>query len=99
MYLHKFNKYINKLSGSGIFDESMYPYESINELDLDKIKYLNGAVSFEIMHSDKNKLNIILLGDIHVYSTNGFNSDSLESAYCPDYLENLFRKCLNLRLL
>lgn len=97
MYFHKYNKYINKLVGSGIFDESVYPYQSITQLDISKIKYLNGVASFEILRSDTKNINIILLGDIHVYTTTGFNSNDNESAYCPDYLENLFRKFSDLK--
>lgn len=94
MYLKKYSKYNSRLMNlqGGAFNEKNYPYNSRIDVNLPEIKYLNGIFSFQTIKSKILKLNVITLGDIHYYTKNGFASDPTKSAYCPDYLENLFKK-------
>ena len=98
MYFEKYKKYHSKLQNlmGGVFNEENYPYSSVTDININDIKYLNGVFSFTTMTSHKLKTNIIMLGDIHVHSENGFINETSEAAYCPDYLENIFKKYQNL---
>lgn len=78
-----------------IIDEEEFQRKNLSNVDLNMVKYIDGAPFVYVINSPYFDCNILMFGDIHRYTKNGFGSNVDNSLYIPYYLDALFKKYPN----
>ena len=78
-----------------IIDEEEFQRKNLSNVDLNMVKYIDGAPFIYVINSPYFDCNILMFGDIHRYTKNGFGSNVDNSLYIPYYLDALFKKYPN----